>query len=92
MSLEDLRKQLDAIDNKMVSLLSQRADVILKVAALKNRDHLPAHVPEREAAIMQRLREQNPGPLTGDAVERIYRKIVEEMRNFEADRMVHDAP
>lgn len=89
MSLDDLRDQLDTIDNKMMSLLSQRADVILRVAALKKRDNLPAHVPEREAAIMQRLRDQNSGPLTDDAVERIYRLIVEEMRNFEAEHMVH---
>ena len=91
MSLDDLRDQLDTIDNKMMSLLSQRAEVILQVAALKKRDNLPAHVPEREAEIMQRLRDENPGPLTDEAVERIYRMIVEEMRNFEAEHMVHDA-
>ena len=84
MTLDDLRGQLDQIDQQMLALLAQRAGVVLEVADLKKRLDLPVHVPEREAAIVERLRALNPGPIDGDAVERIYRTIVEEMRNFES--------
>jgi len=89
MNLDELRMQLDAIDDQIVALLSQRADIILQVADVKKQHGLPVHVPERENAIMSRLRRQNPGPLADEAIERIYRLIILEMRNFEDEHVVH---
>lgn len=83
MNLDELRRCLDAIDERLVALLSQRAQVVLQVADVKQQHNLPAHIPEREMAIITRLRAVNPGPLSGDAIERIYRVLIEEMRNFE---------
>ncbi len=88
MGLEELRERLDIIDQQMMLLLSERAKVIAKVADFKRLHNLPVYVPEREAAIMARLRTLNPGPLPGDAVERIYQTIVEEMRKFEGESFV----
>jgi chorismate mutase-like protein len=88
MNLDELRTQLDTIDNQIVRLLSQRAEVILQVADVKKQNGLPVHVPEREDAILSRLRRRNPGPLDGEAIERIYRLIIDEMRNFEDEHVV----
>lgn len=89
MSLEDLRQSLDRIDNEVMSLLAERANIILQVADFKKQHGGPIHDPAREDAIIARLSDLNPGPLPAESVERIYRKIIEEMRNFEA--IVHDA-
>ncbi len=89
MSLDDLRQALDGIDDDIASLLARRANIILQVADFKKQHGGPVHDPKREDAIIARLRDLNPGPLPGEAVERIYRKIIEEMRNFEA--VVHNA-
>jgi chorismate mutase / prephenate dehydratase len=89
MSLEHLRQALDSIDNDVLSLLARRASIILQVADFKKQHGGLVHDPERENAIIARLSHLNPGPLPAEAVERIYRKIIEEMRNFEA--VVHDA-
>jgi chorismate mutase/prephenate dehydratase len=89
MGLDELRQSLDAIDSQMVSLLSERAKVVLYVADFKRRHNIPVHIPAREAAIVERLRSINPGPLPGDAVERIYRIILEEMRKLEEENSVH---
>lgn len=83
MGLDELRARLDGIDNQMLDLLSKRAQVILQVADFKQQHRLPAHVPDREAAIVERLRTTNPGPLSASAIERIYRTVIEEMRKFE---------
>lgn len=83
MGIDELRTCLDGIDNQMLALLSKRAQVILQVAAFKRKHQMPAHVPARESAIFERLRITNPGPLSGDAIERIYRTVIEEMRKFE---------
>jgi chorismate mutase-like protein len=87
-NLAELRKRLDAIDERLVALLSQRAQVIQEVADFKWRHHLPAYLPEREVAIIARLRAMNPGPLSDDALVRIYRILLEEMRNFEHEQIV----
>ncbi|ETX00138.1 MAG: chorismate mutase [Candidatus Entotheonella factor] len=89
MSLDDLRQSLDRIDNEVMALLAQRANIILQVADFKKEHGGPVYDPAREDAIIARLSNLNPGPLPTEAVERIYRTILEEMRNFEA--IVHDA-
>jgi chorismate mutase/prephenate dehydratase len=88
MDLDALRERLDAIDARVVDLLSKRAHTIVQVAEFKKQRHLPIYIPEREAAIIQRLRALNSGPLSGDAIERIYRTILEEMRNFEHEHTI----
>jgi chorismate mutase-like protein len=87
-NLDELRKRLDAIDERLVALLSQRAQVIQEVADFKWQHHLPVYLPEREVAIIARLRAMNPGPLSDDALVRIYRIVLEEMRNFEHEQIV----
>ena len=83
MGMDELRARLDAIDDQMLALLAERAQVILQVADFKQKHEMPAYIPARERAIFARLRATNPGPLSGDAVERIYRAVILEMRKFE---------
>jgi len=89
MNLDDLRQSLDRIDNEVVALLAQRARIITQVADFKKTYGGPVHDPAREDAIVDRLTHLNPGPLPAAALARIYRAILEEMRNFEA--VSHDA-
>jgi chorismate mutase-like protein len=85
MGLDALREQLDSIDERILSLLSERAEVIMQVADFKRHHHMPVYVPERELSIIKRLRTINPGPLPGEAIERLYRAVLEEMRQFESE-------
>ena len=89
MGLDELRERLDILDAQMLWLLSERAKVVSNVADFKRYHNIPVYIPEREASIIERLRAINPGPLSGDAVERIYRTIVEEMRKFESQGLPH---
>ena len=89
MGLDELRERLDILDAQMLWLLSERAKVVSNVADFKRHHNIPVYIPEREASIIERLHAINPGPLSGDAVERIYRTIVEEMRKFESQGLPH---
>ncbi len=88
MGLDILRERLDIIDEQILSLLSERAKVVT-VANFKRHHNIPVYIPEREASILERLRTINPGPLPGEAIERIYRTVVEEMRKFESESLDH---
>ena len=83
MDIEQLRPRIDAIDDQVLDLLSKRAGVALYVGDYKKRHGLPVHDPERENSVVSRLQTGNPGPLSADAIERIYRTIIEEMRKLE---------
>ena len=89
MGLDELRERLDIIDEQIMSLLSERAKVVMKVADFKRHHNIPIYVPEREASLIERLRTINPGPLPGEAIDRIYRTVVEEMRKFESEGLAH---
>lgn len=87
MDLDQLRLRLDAIDGQVLALLSERAGVVLDIGDYKRQHGLPIHVPERENNVVKRLQTDNPGPLHGDAIERIYRTIIEEMRRLEEEHV-----
>ena len=48
MDLQELRKEIDQIDDKIVALFCQRMEVSAKIGAYKKERNLPVFVPERE--------------------------------------------
>jgi len=79
------RQQIDSLDQRIVELFQQRARVVEEVGKIKRQAHLPVTVPRREQQVIQKAEElAKGGPLPAEAVGRIYQKLVEEMRNWEA--------
>ena len=81
--LDDLRRQIDETDRQLLELVNRRAALAGQVGELKQHNDAPVYRPEREAQIMRRLREANPGPLPGNAIEAIWREIVSGCRELE---------
>lgn len=77
-NLNQLRLEIDRLDDELVKLLNARAEISRKVGEAKRaEDPNPAiYRPEREAHVLRRLREANPGPLPDDAISRIYHEIM----------------
>lgn len=84
MSLQDLRKQIDAIDAQLLELLSQRARLVQEVGHSKGRSQTQFFSPERERQIFERLAAENPGPLPNLALKAIFREIISASRALEA--------
>ena len=79
------RDQIDSLDQRIVELIQERARVVEKVGDTKREAHLPVTVPSREQQVIEKAQElAKGGPLPPEAVGRIYQKLVEEMRNWEA--------
>ena len=55
MSLEKLRKKIDAIDAKLVELINERAQIVVEVGKLKQADESPIYVPHREKAVLDKI-------------------------------------
>lgn len=82
-ALPPLRKKIDAIDDQVLRLLNERANLALEVARVKNDHNAPLHVPERERAILARLAKENPGPFPTIALMAVFRDIISTCLNLE---------
>lgn len=78
MKIDDWRRKIDAIDTAMLHLLNLRTELALEVGRLKGEAGLVLRVPEREREILNRMKGLNPGPLDGQAIEKIYQVILDE--------------
>ena len=74
MSLDNIRKEIDAIDNELVSLLKKRMLCSLKVAEIKKQQNLPVLHPEREQAIIDKV--FDAGGEFGSYIASVYREIM----------------
>ncbi len=68
-----LRDQIDAIDAELLTLVSRRATLAGRIGEIKQGN---IYRPEREAQVLRRIAETNPGPLPGEAVTRIFREVM----------------
>jgi chorismate mutase-like protein len=76
----DLRGQIDELDNEILRILSERAELSIRVGHVKRRTGLAARSSDRERAILRRIVKANEGPLDNAAIRRIFRLIVQESR------------
>ncbi|MDR6562904.1 MULTISPECIES: prephenate dehydratase [Arcicella] len=83
MSLEELRNQIDSLDNQMLEILNKRMDVVKQVGELKKQTQTVIYRPEREKQIVDRLVAANNGLLNRAAIEAIYLEIFAVSRNLE---------
>lgn len=74
--LKKLRDAIDAIDDQILDLLNNRANVVLDVGKAKSGESREFYVPSREQAIYERLMVNNPGPFPDEAVRKVFREII----------------
>jgi chorismate mutase/prephenate dehydratase len=75
-NLDDLRKQIDEIDAKLVELLNQRASVVIEVGKLKQQTSTPVYSPDREKEVLEKITGQNKGPLPNKCLNAIWRELM----------------
>lgn len=86
-SLTAPRQRISSIDDQIVKLLNERAQVVRQVGEIKKQFHAPASAPGREQQVLRRVGEQAQAPLTPASVQAIYKTILQEMTAMEASEM-----
>jgi len=76
--LSELREQIDAIDSQILQLINQRASCAMEVARTKISEGETGtfYRPDREALVLRRIKELNPGPLSDNTSARFFREIM----------------
>ena len=85
-ALADARRRIDAVDQRLVALLNDRARIVDEVSRIKKARHLPVTDPRRFQEVLDKAASYSKGPLPPDAVKRIYERLVEVMQAWEATR------
>jgi chorismate mutase / prephenate dehydratase len=74
--LFEFRQRIDALDEKIVELLNARARVVVEVGKTKQTTGAPIYAPEREKAVLDKVRKLNHGPLPDRCLEAVYRELM----------------
>ena len=76
--LQNIRDQIDNLDNEILTLISERGELAKEVANIKNQDGDKAsyYRPEREAQVLQKIIARNKGPLSDEEMARLFREIM----------------
>ena len=86
LTIEELRERIDKVDQQLVQLLNVRVACAVEIGRLKHDEGLPVYQPQREAQVLERVRQSATtlaGPLTAEAVVRIFERIIDEARRAE---------
>jgi len=86
-TLDDWRRQIDALDADLLRLLNQRAAIACEIASIKVASALPAYDGNRERQVLARVLEKNTGPLDNQSVTDIFAGIIRETRRLGTQRM-----
>ena len=80
-TLQQIRSKIDAIDARLVKLISARAKIAQQVGKIKS--GALVYRPEREAQVLRRVSDLNAGPMPSTSVRRIYVEIMSACRALE---------
>jgi chorismate mutase-like protein len=90
MTLDDLRRDIDRVDEVLVRLLNERARCVCEIGRLKKEQGIDVYQPDREKDVLNHVRQVGTeGPLGPDAIARLFERIIDEARRLER-RVVHN--
>lgn len=75
-TLEEIRRKIDSIDDKVHDLLMERASLVFDIAAEKAKNKMQVVQPAREAGMLRRLLGRHKGPLPEATIVQVWRELV----------------
>lgn len=77
------RQRIDILDRIMLLVMNERVHYANALGAIKKKMRLPVYFPEREAEVIRNVVDGNKGPLSDDAVRRLFERVIDETRSNE---------
>jgi chorismate mutase/prephenate dehydratase len=89
LELTEYRDQINEIDDQILVLLQKRAEISLRVGALKAETGVASvYVPHRHKQVIERLKAQNRGAFPENALEAIWTEILSVSRSLQESERV----
>ncbi len=81
--LDRLRERINHLDEQLVRLLNERAELAIRVGKVKEATGSAVYDPARERAILSRIDTLNAGPLDKGAIEELFGSIMTVCREIQ---------
>lgn len=89
MAIEDLREKIDRIDERVIKLLGERAQLAMKIGQMKGRSSTPVFAPDREEKVLRHVEAvAKDGALSAESVRAIYAEVISACRAAERKLVV----
>jgi len=79
MDLKDIRKRIDFLDSRILRILNDRMELALMARKLKTN----IEDSEREKTLLDRIRNNSPGLINSEFIEKIYTEIIKESKTLQ---------
>jgi chorismate mutase/prephenate dehydratase len=79
-NLKEKRKEIDLIDQKLLTLLNQRLRIVLEIGKIKKEMGKKIYDPVREKEVLERLKRKNKGLLKEEDLKKIFTTIMKVCR------------
>jgi len=83
-----IREGISGVDQKLLELLNQRAELSLRVGEIKSDSSESVFKPFREKDVLNSILEKNPGPIPNEHLQAIYREILSSSRSLQKPQNV----
>ena len=86
MELSDWRERIDNIDHQLIDLLNERMHCAQEIGRVKKAAGRPIRDPERELDVIAKIKAyNNQGIIKDEALEALYRLLIDLTTNFERE-------
>ncbi len=91
MDIQEIRKQIDQVDDQLVKLFVERMGLSAQVADYKKANNMPIYVPAREREILQEVA-QKAGPAMSNYARVLYSLLFELSRSYQSKQTTNSTP
>ena len=81
--MEKLRSRIDELDSELLKLLNERANCVIEIGKIKQKEKKDVLVPLREKELLDRLRKVNKGPMTDAMVIYLFQQIIDTLKDLQ---------
>lgn len=84
--MDPWRERIDVLDRALLQIMNERVKCANVIGAIKKKLGMPVYVPTREEEVLRNAMAGNCGPLSDEAVRRLFERIIDETRSLERHR------
>src|ERR671932_2138274 len=84
--IQKLRSRVDEVDRELIRILNERARIVQEIVAIKAEAGKPLFDPRREEEILQKVAQENEGPIYDSSMREIFELILHRIRDLEVQR------
>ncbi len=82
--MEEIRAEIDSVDEEIVRLLDRRARLARRIGEIKQREGLEAYAPARERAVLDRVAALSAGDFPKQGLQAVFREVISSSISLEA--------